>query len=130
MSEEVAIKVPPLPDLTYSKVDFGTDSQAKDERGRTDSDIEHADVINSLVAMPPGFPIRYHKVLLDIDISAKLIPSSTEGHSHLYIDQMIEEETYFKLLDLLADCGIIQSGYAGASKARGHTSLRLPWVKK
>lgn len=130
MSEAVEIKIPPLSDLTYSKVDFGTDSEAKDERGRTDSTLEEADVINSLVAMPPGFPIRYHKVLLDIDIKAKLIPSSTPDHSHLYIDQMIEEETYFKLLDLLAECGIIQSGYVGASKTRGHTSLRLPWIKK
>lgn len=72
----------------------------------------------------------FHALLLDLDIPAWLIPSSTEGHSHLYVDARIPEESYFQLLDALANAGVIQRGYAEASKRRGGTALRLPWIKK
>lgn len=71
-----------------------------------------------------------HKLLIDVDLPAQLIPSTTEGHFHLYIDKEIEAGKYFALLEALADAGIIEPGYLGASKARGFTALRLPWVKK
>lgn len=71
-----------------------------------------------------------HALLLDLDIPAWLIPSSTEGHSHLYVDAKIPTATYFRLLDALAEAGVIQPGYAQSSKHRGGTALRLPWVKK
>lgn len=73
---------------------------------------------------------EYHALLLDLDIPAWLIPSSSEGHSHLYVDARIPQDTYFQLLDALADAGVIQRGYAEASKRRGGTALRLPWIKK
>jgi hypothetical protein len=71
-----------------------------------------------------------HALLLDLDVPAWLIPSSTEGHSHLYVDVSIREDAYFQLLDALANAGVIQRGYADASKRRGGTALRLPWIKK
>lgn len=71
-----------------------------------------------------------HALLLDLDVPAWLIPSSTEGHSHLYVDVKIPTSTYFHLLDALADAGVIQRGYANSSKHRGGTALRLPWIKK
>ena len=71
-----------------------------------------------------------HALLLDLDIPAWLVPSSTKGHSHLYVDTKIPTATYFALLDALADADVIQRGYAEASKRRGGTALRLPWVKK
>lgn len=71
-----------------------------------------------------------HALLLDLDIPAWLVPSSTEGHSHLYVDAKIPTSAYFALLDALADAGVIQRGYANSSKHRGGTALRLPWVKK
>lgn len=71
-----------------------------------------------------------HALLLDLDIPAWLVPSSTKGHSHLYVDAKIPTSTYFALLDALADAGVIQQGYANSSKHRGGTALRLPWVKK
>lgn len=73
---------------------------------------------------------KWHAVLLDLDVPAWLIPSSTEGHSHLYIDVACTEEDYFNLLDALNRCGVIEHGYAVASKKKGGTYLRLPWVKK
>jgi hypothetical protein len=71
-----------------------------------------------------------HKILLDIDIPAQLIPSSTPGHAHLYIDQEISWAQLEKLLTVLAEMKVIEKGYAGASIERGYTALRLPWVSK
>jgi hypothetical protein len=73
---------------------------------------------------------EHHALLLDLDVPAWLIPSSTPGHSHLYVDVHIREAEYFQLLDALANAGVIQRGYADASKRRGGTALRLPWIKK
>lgn len=71
-----------------------------------------------------------HKPVLDIDVPVMLIPSSTEGHSHLYIDKSVSWDAYCKLLDALVECGIVERGYVQAAKNRGFTSVRLPWVKK
>lgn len=71
-----------------------------------------------------------HAPVLDIDIPATLVPSSTEGHSHLYLDVAMTWTQYCKLLDLLSEVGIIEEGYRNASIARGFTAARLPWVKK
>jgi hypothetical protein len=73
---------------------------------------------------------QLHKVVLDVDIPARLIPSSTEGHFHLYIDKQIPWDNYVDLLGALAECGIIEAGYANASVERGYTAARLPWIKK
>ena len=78
----------------------------------------------------PGEEGDRHAVLLDLDVPAFLIPSSTPGHSHLYINKALEQDKYFKLLDVLAECGILEQGYVDASKSQGGTFLRLPWVKK
>ena len=71
-----------------------------------------------------------HKLLVDLDVPAYLIPSSTPGHSHLYIDVTTTSENLFRVLDALARAGAVEDGYAGASRARGYSALRLPWVKK
>lgn len=73
---------------------------------------------------------RLHMPTLDIDIPAVLIPSSTQDHFHLYFDVEMTEEQYFKLLDVLAEVGIVEEGYVEASKKRGFSSLRLPGAKK
>lgn len=73
-----------------------------------------------------------HHVALDIDHPAWLIESSTPGHYHLHIrlpDGAIWED-YVAFLDAAAKIGMIEPGYAEASKARGATYVRLPWVRK
>ncbi|MBV9919827.1 MAG: hypothetical protein JOY78_03095 [Pseudonocardia sp.] len=71
-----------------------------------------------------------HRVVLDIDLPAKLIPSSTPGHSHLYINHEMSWEDYTRLLNVLAEVGIVEPGYVRASLDRGYTAVRLPWIKK
>lgn len=73
-----------------------------------------------------------HAILLDVDVPAALFPSTTPGNSHLYIQPPfpLTEKQLFKLLDVLTEVGIIQPGFAKASKIRGYTALRPPWVRK
>lgn len=126
---------PPLEGLTYSRIDFDgyredlnsfeMEEWRKSQQSRTT--IDRATAINSDIDHSGG---NLHKVLLDIDIPAKLIPSTTAGHSHLYIDKTMTTEQLTSLLTVLADVGIIEEGYARASISRGFTTLRLPWVPK
>lgn len=97
---------------------------------REEADLAEANVVSSEHRVSFGKP--HHVVALDIDHAAWLIPSSTEGHSHLYIDVPggIPHEDYMELLDVLARCKVIEHGYASVSKSRGHSDLRLPWVSK
>ena len=91
-------------------------------------DVNSAMVVTSLVPGRSFSPT--HKLVIDIDLPAKLIPSSTEGHFHLYVDHEIEDRKYWKLIHALVDAGLVEQGYLGASEQRGFTAVRLPWVKK
>jgi hypothetical protein len=73
---------------------------------------------------------QLHTPVLDIDIPAAFIPSSTPGKNHLYLNAPMTWEQYVKLLDVLAEVGILEPGYVSASKARGFTAVRLPWIQK
>lgn len=72
----------------------------------------------------------WHTVMLDIDMPVRVVPSSTEGHCHLYIDKPMPWWRYRRLLRALKAAGIIEPGYYSASIARRATHLRLPWVQK
>jgi hypothetical protein len=100
------------------------------------ADLDQANLITSRVAgqIEDGFLDLLggpnHKVVLDIDLPARLLPSSTPGHHHLFIDKAIPWDDYVNLLEALAACGLVERGYVYASKERGYTCVRLPWVKK
>lgn len=72
----------------------------------------------------------YHRIILDIDAPVKVVPSSTGGHFHLYIDVAVHWDEYSELLDALVNAGVLEEGYVEASKREGYTSARLPWIKK
>lgn len=106
---------------------------------RTDATLfEDANAVSSLRKFKRLLPqqhveytgMKQHAVVLDLDIPAWLVPSSTPGHSHLYIDAAIPEPIYFRLLDVLVEARVIDFGYAEASKAKGASYARLPWVRK
>ena len=79
---------------------------------------------------PDEEEVRFHQPVIDLDVSCYLVPSTTVGHQHLYIQKEVEEEAYFDLLDALAACGIISEGYAHFCRERGQSFARVPWVKK
>lgn len=68
--------------------------------------------------------------MLDIDMSCRLIETSTPGHHHLYIDQPMTWRRYKRLLKALVKAGIIEKNYYKASLARKGTHLRPPWNEK
>lgn len=71
-----------------------------------------------------------HRPVLDIDIPIAVVPSTTEGHYHLYIDKQMSWAEYERLLDVLVEVGIVEPGFAAASISRGYSAVRLPWVQK
>lgn len=85
---------------------------------------------NAVCSRFEGCATATHAIAIDLDVPAFLVPSSTPGHSHLYIDHPIGEADYYALLDLLAKVGVLEANYVTASKNKGGTHLRLPWVKK
>lgn len=101
---------------------------------REEADLDKANIVSSKIRQ--GFfddkTRPRHVLAIDLDIPAYLVPSSTRGHSHLYIETKagIPHHRYMALLHALADAGVIEEGYAQVSIARGHSDLRLPWVRK
>lgn len=89
-------------------------------------DIDKADVITSIA----GGGRDAHRPVLDIDLPVAVIPSSTPGHSHLYLDKEMPWDTYQELLRALEAAGIVEPGYVSASIERQYTSVRLPWIRK
>jgi hypothetical protein len=79
---------------------------------------EDANLISSLT--DDGF----HMPAIDLDLPTKLVPSSTEGHYHLFIDHKLSAENYWKLLSCLVDVGIVERGFYELSEARGASFLR------
>lgn len=117
---------------SYHRVDFtpGADSNTGEAEARPEADLGEADVIASQLLDENGQPTGYHTIALDIDYPARLVPSSTPGHYHLYIDAPVAWDDYKIILDALGNAGVIEPGYANASIDRGATYLRLPWVSK
>lgn len=93
--------------------------------------LNFADIVTSAPRFEiPGFPGK-HVVMFDVDVPMQVIESSTPGHYHVYFpNSYVPKEKLFSLLDAMAECGIVERGYAEASRARGFAALRLPWVRK
>lgn len=91
---------------------------------RTPTTPQDSDVVSS--ALPGG----QHAPCIDIDVPMTVVPSSTPGHGHLYIDVPMTWEDYERLLTVMAEVGIVEQGYLRASRTRKATHLRLPWVAK
>jgi hypothetical protein len=91
--------------------------------------LSAAELLSSEI-LTEGGAEKSHKVLLDLDVPAQLVPSSTEGHSHLYIDVSAPWEKIEALLDAMVGVGAVEPGYADVCKKRRMTNLRTPWTVK
>lgn len=72
----------------------------------------------------------YHAPVLDLDVDHLYYPSTTPGHGALLLNVTLSEEDYLELLDVLERCGIVQHGFAEASRQRGYSAVRTPWTDK
>lgn len=101
-------------------------TQVNLEQDRKPVSEEEANLVSSESATNPGL----HLPVIDIDFPAKLVPSTTPGHFHLYLDRPVEWDKYLAVLNAMADAGLVEPGYASCSKARGASFVRKPGVKK
>jgi hypothetical protein len=123
----------PLDGQALARTDFeSTAYDGNDHEGVTD--VERANLITSIVDTGGlshlGGTFATHKVVIDVDLPVSLIASSTPGHFHLFIDKAMDWPTYLALLEALTAAGIVEPGYLAAAERRGHTAVRLPWVRK
>jgi hypothetical protein len=59
-----------------------------------------------------------------------LVPSTTPGHWHLYVDKAMTWDEYSELLEEMVDHRIVSADYYDASVVRRMTRLRKPGVRK
>lgn len=71
-----------------------------------------------------------HAPAIDVDFPAHLVPSSTPGHAHLYIDKHLTWRQYRALLWGLYRSGLIDQSVLWRSVDRQATYLRPPGVVK
>lgn len=72
----------------------------------------------------------WHMPVIDLDFPCDLVPSSTPGHFHLYVDRITGHEAYRKVLEAMVEAGWVQRGVLSGFDYRGFTAVRLPWVSK
>lgn len=89
---------------------------------------EEANLVSSEVFEVGG--TVWHMPSIDLDLEAAIIPSSTPGHNHLYINKPMKAKQYRALLTALWDAGIIEHGILEQFDRHGSTTLRLPHIKK
>ena len=95
------------------------------ERGASAECAEaEANLVSSLT------PNERHAPVLDLDFPCQLVPSTTPGHFHLYLDKTVTWEQYRGLLDALFAAGLIEEGFHRMSLQRGATFVRKPGVMK
>ncbi len=102
----------------------GGDSEREFPSDVTESDKEHANLVASLCENGKHMPV------IDFDFPARLVPSSTQGNHHLYIDVEMEWDKYAALLVALRDSGLVQKGFVNSSIERKMSMCRPEWVKK
>lgn len=109
------------------KDDNGADGKPPVDDGRkTFVPLDDANAVSSECR----FLNDWHRPVLDLDIPALLIDSSTEGHHHLIIDHPMPWADYQRLLEVMRDVGLLEPGFVGASVERKSTWIRAPWTRK
>lgn len=109
----------------------GTDTVDNEQRTHMGWEDQHRLVSTSSANLVGSLCMNgKHAPCLDIDFPARLVPSSTEGHFHLYLDREISWEKYAGLIRAMAEAGILEKGYVQQSLKRGQSFLRRPGVTK
>lgn len=67
-----------------------------------------------------------HAPAIDIDMPCRLVPSSTPGHFHLFIEKTMPLRQYKKLLKAMARAGIVEKQFYKMAVNRKATHLRTP----
>lgn len=71
-----------------------------------------------------------HNLFLDLDIEHYYVPSTNEGHGHLYVNVCLSDEALREVVEVLVRHGILQKGIRDQVEDRGALTLRPPGVEK
>lgn len=71
-----------------------------------------------------------HYPIIDLDLPCRLVPSSTSGHFHLYIDAPVGRKRYRELLEALCNADLISEGIILQFDRLNGTFARQPWIAK
>ena len=110
--------------LWHSKpVDEGT---LEDQPRHVVDNAAEANCVSSLT------PTGTHMPAIDVDLPVVCVPSTHKGRFHLYFDVEMPKEDYHKLLQVMADVGIVAQNFVkhATDRETGETYLRLPWKIK
>lgn len=77
-----------------------------------------------------GFASEYGDGGIVLACPARLVPSSTNGHFHLYLDRYLAWDDYRSFLEELENTGIIEAGFCDMAIERGQSMVRVPQLKK
>ena len=69
-------------------------------------------------------------IYIEMTEQMSLVPSTTEGHGHLYIDVPVSRTKMMWLLWSLRLCSVIEQGNFWWSLRRGGTFVRRPGIAK
>lgn len=113
------------PKRTYARIDnLESVQQGEYTAQPVKTTPEEANLVSSLIDDGSFGGGRNHAPVIDIDLPCRLVPSRTKGHFHLYIDASVPDVVYFDMLDAMARAGVVQRGYARASRDRGASFAR------
>ena len=68
--------------------------------------------------------------ILDLDFPHHFEPSTTPGHSHLFLDVSMSKWRWFLLMSALAYAGVIEKPFYAWSLRRGGNFVRVPGTTK
>ena len=94
-----------------------------------DADHSTATLVSSRLDSPVDY-FEMHMPAIDIDRECMLVPSSKEGHFHLFINVKMELDEYVELLEVMSRVGIVQRGFYQYAKQRGQSFVRYPGITK
>lgn len=92
------------------------------------SRVERVDVVPFNGGADKNYEL--HLPVLDLDYDVQLVPSSTPGHFHLYLNRPVSWGQYVKVLRALAEAGLVEHGWAEASIRQGASFVRKPGEPK
>lgn len=91
---------------------------------RRSSDSHSGELVSSLCTD------GHHMPALDLDFQVTLVPSTTEGHYHLYLNRRLTWRRYRRFLRACKRAGVIEPGYYRAAVRRKATYLWRPGFYK
>lgn len=85
-------------------------------------------LVSSVVGSLEGRHV--HAPVIDIDFHARLEPSSTPGHFHLYLDRPVTWRAYKRILRSMVKAGLVDKEWYRLAKFRRMTVVRGPGSRK